>query len=288
MADETDDELANLGSNAAKGAIAAGAGSAANQQMQSAYDQMLANLQARFGDYDALGKAGYQDLTPQQLGPSAVEGIQDDPAARLAQQEAMAKLSELAANGGLSLADMKALNDIQANLNRNNQARSSGLANQFAACGQLGSGAQLAMQLQGNSDAAMRANDAGESAAAQAQARALDAILKKGSMGRAMGNDQFSRDAERARAHDMIEQRNAAARTDASKYNNTVRGQAYEDELAKARGKTSLTNSMNQAIFGKGAQGANTTLGDSTDGGKDTGDGVPVSDPAEWEDPFGG
>lgn len=233
----------------------------ANAETQRAYDEMLANWRARMGDYDALGKAGYQQLAPQQLGPSALDQIQNDPAALAAQNEALAKLSELAANGGLSLADMKALNDIQANLNRNTQARSKGLANEFAARGQLGSGAQLGMQLQGNSDAAMNANRAGESAAAQAQARAFDAILAKGNMGRQMSNDDYQRKLNAARARDSIEAHNAAARTDAGKYNNSIAGQGFEDELAKARGKTSLTNSMNEAVFGKGSANKNTTLG---------------------------
>jgi hypothetical protein len=233
----------------------------ANAEVQAAYEEMLKNLQARMGDYDALGSAGYSDIAPQQVGPTALDGVNVDPASQQAQQQTMAALADLAANGGLSLADMKVLNDIQANINRNASARSKGLANQFAARGQLGSGAQLAMELQGNSDAAMRANDAGESAAAQAQARALQALIQRGQMGRQMGSDQYNRDADRARAHDLIEARNAAARTDAGKYNNSLRGQAFEDQLAKARGKTQLTGDMNAAVFGRGAQNANTTLG---------------------------
>ena len=245
----------------AKAANSYGTADKANSEMQEAYRQMLANLQARFGDYDALGKAGYSDIGAQQVGPSALEGITNDPQARLAQQEALAALSELAANGGLSLADMAALNQIQGNLNRNDSARRQGTANEFAARGQLGAGAQLAMAMQGNQDAAVNANQRAESTAAQAQARALQAILSKGQMAGQMGNEDYRRKADAARARDAIEARNAAARTDASKYNNSLRGQSFEDELAKARGKTALTGDMNAAVFGQGKQTANTTLG---------------------------
>ena len=213
----------------------------ANDVMQEAYRKMLENLQARFSDYDKLGAAGYQDIAAQQLGPSALEGIQYDPAARQAEQEALAKLTELANNGGLTLADLKALNDIQGVQNRNVSARRQGLANSFAARGQLGSGAQLAMDMQNQSDAAMNANAAGESAAAQAQARAMQAILQKGQMARGMANDDYGRKSDAARAADMIAARNAAARTDAAKANNAYRGQAYDDALRQAQGKTSLT-----------------------------------------------
>lgn len=233
----------------------------ANNQMQEAYAEMLRNLQARFGDYDALGKAGYSDLAPQQLGPSALEGIQNDPAARQAQQEALAALAELAQSGGLNLGDMAALNQVQGNLNRNDTARRKGLANEFAARGQLGSGAQLAMGLQGQQDAAMNANQRAESVAAQAQARAMQALLQKGQTARGMSNDDYQRKRDAALARDAIEARNAAARTDAGKYNNSLRGQAFEDDLAKARGKTQLTGDMNAAVFGRGKQSANTTLG---------------------------
>jgi hypothetical protein len=233
----------------------------ANGQMQAAYDEMLRNLQERFGDYDALGKAGYKDLAAQQLGPSALEGVQVDPVGRQAQQEAMAALAELAQGGGLNLGDMAALNQIQGNLNRNDMARRKGLANEFAARGQLGSGAQLAMSLQGQQDAAMNANQRAESVAAQAQARAMQALLQKGQMARGMSSDDYMRKRDAALARDAIEARNAAARTDAGKYNNSLKGQAFEDELSKARGKTQLTGDMNKAVFGRGSQSANTTLG---------------------------
>lgn len=239
-------------------------GQMAQDQLQEAYRQMLENLKQRYAEYDALGPAGYKDITAQQVGPSALENIPQDLQARQDQQASIAALQSLADRGGLSLADMKALNDIQANLNRNNSARQAGLANQFAARGQLGSGAQLSMDLANQQNAAENANNAGESAAAQAQSRALQAILQKGQAARAMSADDYARKAEAARAHDLIEQRNAAARTDASKYNNQLAGQAYEDALAKIRGKTGLTESTNKTLFGSGQARANNTLGQAS------------------------
>lgn len=236
------------------------ANNSASADYQKAYDEMLRNLRERFGDYDKLGKAGYQDVTAQQVGPSALEGIPQDLQARQAQQESMGALDDLSAHGGLSLADMQALNEIQRNLNRNTSARRQSTANEFAARGQLGSGAQLAMDLAGQQQAAESANQRGESTAAQAQARALQAILQKGQMGRQMGNDDYQRKAAAAQARDAIEARNAAARTDASKTNNAYRGQSFQDELAKAQGKTKLSGDINQVVFGKGQTSANNTL----------------------------
>lgn len=239
-----------------KGINSYGANNAMTAEYQGAFDKMLQELQARFGEYNSLGKAGYKDIAPQTLGPSALEGIQTDPAARQAELEAMAALSDLSAKGGLSLGDMTALNEIEGNLNRNTMARQKGLENQFAARGQLGSGAQLAMALANQQNAAMNANQRAESIAAQAQDRAMRAILEKGRLGRSMSDADYARKAEAARARDAIEARNAAARTDAAKTNNAYAGQAFQDELNKMAGKTSLTNSMNQAVFGKGKAAA--------------------------------
>jgi hypothetical protein len=233
----------------------------ANSEMQQAYAQMLANLQARMGDYDALGTAGYSDVAPQMLGPSALEGIQGDPASRQAELEALAALADLADRGGLSLGDQTALNRIEGTLNQNDVARRKGLANEFAARGQLGAGAQLGMSLDAQQNAAQNANMRAEGIAGQAQDRAMQAILEKGRMSGAMSDRDYARKANAARARDAIEARNAAARMDSSKYNNSLRGQAFEDELAKARGKTALTGDMNSAVFGSGRQSANTTLG---------------------------
>ncbi len=248
----------------AKAGNSYGATNKANDVTQDAYDEMMRALQARFGDYDAIGSAGYQPIQAQEQGRSELGNIQSDAQARMAEQQAIAKLQELADNGGLSLADMKALNDIQANLNRNNSARQQGLANQYAARGQLGSGAQLAMDLSNQQNAAMNANDAGESAAAQAQARALQAILQKGSLARQMGNDDYQRQAAAAAANDAINARNAAARTDANKYANTIKGQGFADKLSIAKGKGGLTGDMNQIIFGKGESNRNTGLANAS------------------------
>lgn len=231
----------------------------ANGQLQAAYDEMLRNWRERMGDYN-LGPAGYKDVTAQQVGPTALDSITVDPQSRIAQQEAMAALADLNARGGLGLSDMAALNKVEGTLNRNDMARRKGLANEFAARGQLGSGAQLAMALDAQQNAAQNANERGETIAGMAQDRAMQALLQRGQMARAMGNDDYSRKADAARARDAIEARNAAARTQAAMANNSIAGQRFEDQLAQARGKTSLTNSMNNAIFGKGRTQANNTL----------------------------
>lgn len=253
------DWIGPLISGVAKGAVDVGTGLAANNQIQGSYSEMLRRLMERMGEYDSLGDAGYQPLVAQQLGPSALENIQEDPAGRQSQLEAMAALQELAQNGGLSLADLQALNQIEGRLNQQDTARRKGLANEFAARGQLGAGAQLAMAMRGQQDAAQNANQRAESVAAQAQQRALNAILQRGQLGRQMSGDKYGRDRDAALARDAIEARNAASRMDTARGNNAIAGQRFSDNLARLQGKTGLTNSLNQTTFGSGVQNARTT-----------------------------
>lgn len=249
MADFDPTQLAQYGI----GALTTGA---ANQAQLQAYQQVLANLQNEMGDYQKLGPAGYKNIEAQQLGPSALTSIQPDAVARGNEQAAIAQLGDIANSGGLELSDRNALNQVEQTLSRNNQARNNSLANQFAARGQLGSGAQLAMSLANNQNAAMNANQQGESVAADAQKRAMQAVMDKAAASRSMSLDDYARQKAAAEAADSIARYNAGMRTDASKYNNTLAGQNLQDQLAKLRGETGVTSATNQALLGQGGQKA--------------------------------
>lgn len=236
----------------------------ANSVTQNAYKQILENLKARFGDYESIPPAVYRDVVAQVLGPSALSGIEADPGARQDQQESIAALDNIAKSGGLTLADMKVLNDVERSLNQQNASRQKGIANQFAARGQLGAGAQLGMQLDSAQNAAENANQRGESVAAQAQERAMKAILEKGSLSRNMSNDDYSRKARAAEAEDSIRKYNASMSTDAQKYNNGIRGQAFDDEMKRLGGKHGVTRETNAALLGSGQQNANTIAGQTS------------------------
>jgi hypothetical protein len=228
----------------------------ANKAQLAAYAGILKNLQDRFGEYSALKPANYQNITAQQVGPSALNSIQNDPQSRLDQQAAIAELSNISKSGGLELSDRNALNQLEQTQSRNASARNQSLANQYAARGQLGSGAQLAMSLANNQNATQNANQQGESIAAQAQKRAMEAVLQKGQLSRTMSNDDYARKKSAADAGDSIARYNASMRTDAGKYNNSIAGQTYDDYLKKLAGETNLTTATNNALLGQGNQQA--------------------------------
>lgn len=267
--DDTDLNALEQGlTGAANYANTVGTNNTANAQIQAAYAAILQNENNRLGDYTNLSPADYKNLTPVQQGSTGLAAIPQDVQAQRDQEAALAQERQIADSGGLTLADRVAQNQVQQTQNLNNSARQNQLQNAFAAKGQLGSGAQLSAELANTQNAASNANQAGETAAASAQARAMQAIATEGTMGRTMQQDQYSRDAAAATAQDQINARNTAALNDASKYNNTLAGQTYEDQLKKFTGEQGVTNSLNSALLGSGTQSAkNTTANGQATGG---------------------
>lgn len=256
-----DFDWGSLISGLAKAGVGVAGTLSANQATQDAYRSVLDNLKQRFGEYDALKTPDYKQLSPERLGPSALSGIQNDAQSRADQQAAIAQLDEISSSGGLTLADKAALNELERGLNQSDTSRRKGLANDFAARGQLGAGAQLAMALQGQQAAAENANQRGESIAAQAQRRAMDAVLRKGEMSRSMSNDDYARKQRAAEAADSIARYNSSMSMDAAKANNSYAGQSYDDQLKRLQGKTNVQSSINDATMGSGRQQANTNAG---------------------------
>ena len=247
--------LVNLGVQLAQAGVTYATANAAQKQALDALAKAQENIGATSASFDAVGAPTYTPIAPGStaLGDTELKGIQNDPQGRMAEQQALAELQALADAGGLSLADMQALNEIQSDLNQNAQARQKGLANQYAARGQLGSGAQLAMELSGQQGDLQRANKAGESAAAQAQSRAMQAILAKGNMGRQMSEDDYRKKADAAKAADLIKQRNMGNSINAQRYNNGLQEQGFNDRFDIARGKANLLPAMNANTLTTGA-----------------------------------
>lgn len=233
-----------------------------------------------------------QDEKAQELGPSALEGIQTDPELRSAELGSLGSLKQIQDMGGLTLEDRASLNDIQNQLARHESAGRSAISNDFAARGQLGSGAQLAMALQNEQDSANRGAQQGMNTAAQAQKRYFDSILQRGNMAGQMDARDYQRKSDAARAHDSIAAHNAAARSDAARYNNNIRNQGFSNQLALAGGQSGagvqqanfLGNEANRTaqLYAKlgaaGNKAINTGGGSSNDSGYGTADQVPDDD----------
>lgn len=259
--DTSTEELSALLTDLAKYGVGSAGAQNANAITQDAYKAIIANLKDRFGEYQGLAPAGYKQIEAEKLGRSGLEGIQVDPQSRLDEQAAIAAMDNIAKSGGLTLADKAALDKLERTLSRNAGARNASIANQFAARGQLGGGQQLAMQLDAAQNATEHANEAGENTAAQAQKRAMDAVLEKGKLSHSMSSEDYARKARAAEAEDAIARFNASMSMDAAKSNNDTASRAYNDALHKLSGENAVTGNLNTALLGSGTANANTAAG---------------------------
>lgn len=209
------------------GLASGGAGAGDREQAKRILDMMMAK-------YGALKTPQLQDVGAEELGPSALEGISEDPRFKEAQYGSLDALKGMQDAGGLTLEDTTALNKVQNQLARRESAGRASIANDFASRGQLGSAAQLAMAMGNQQDSANRAADAGADTAAAAQRRYFDSVLQRGKLGGEMSDRDYSRKANAAKARDVISAHNAAARTDAARYRNDVANQGFSNNMALA------------------------------------------------------
>jgi hypothetical protein len=140
---------------------------------------------------------------------SSFNSVSSDPRLKDAQMSALSKLQQLG-EGGLTLQDKADLQQIQdANAAREKGNRQAILQN-LAARGMGGSGAELAANLSNQQDSATRNASQSLNVAAQAQKRALDAVIQSGQLGGQIREQDFSEAARKAEAQDAIRRFNAA------------------------------------------------------------------------------
>lgn len=161
------------------------------------------------------------------LGPSAMEGISTDPKLRAAQLNALSQLQDISAAGGKDAqfqADAaRLLNDVNANLRGNQGAIQQNLATR----GLSGGMTEMVSRQQAAQEAANRQSQMGLDLNAQAQQRALSALMSGAQLGGQMEAQQFGQRSQIARAQDMINQFNLQ-----NQQNVAQRNVGYQNEAA--------------------------------------------------------
>lgn len=143
------------------------------------------------------------------LGPSAMQGIATDPALRQAQMNALSKLENIGL-GNLSAEDLARASQIQNDVNTNLQGQMGAIQQNLAQRGLSGSGLDLVQRNMAAQGAANRQAQMAMDAKAQAEKRALDAIIQSGQLGGQMQSQDFSQQQAKAQAADAIARFNAA------------------------------------------------------------------------------
>lgn len=283
------------------GAAGSLAGASGQQNMSDAQRKLLEQILNEIRD---IPLPDLERIMAEQLGPSAMEGVHSDPEQRQAQLDIMDELRDIYSSGGLNLEDKAALNE---GLNRANVAGNASrqrLASDFAARGQLGSGAQLAMGNMGAQSAANRANQTALDVGAMGQKRRMDAMGRYAGLASDVRGQDFGESSARAQAKDAADRWNAASREKAGYYNAGLAQQQFGNRMTKATGSQGAGNNL-AAQYGAdgrrlaalggdvgrtGANFVNAINSGNSSGGttKRDANGDPYeTEPEEWENPWG-
>lgn len=254
----------------AGGASLAGTVIGANAQSdarQQAYDLIQQSIQ----DLQAIGVPSAQaqeivlqkyqsagQLTPEleqavRQGDSGLGDISTDERTKEAQMNALTELQGIG-EGGVRLSDKatenKLMGDIEA---RSRGARGAIVQNQREKS-QYGGGAELANLLQNQQDEATQSNAVGTNLNAQAQDRALQAIVESGKLGGQMQSTEFEQKAKQKAAQDAINQFNTQNQQGVVARNAAAKNTAQASNLANAQqisnANTGVTNQ--QEVYNKG------------------------------------
>lgn len=204
---------------------------------------------------DLKGQYSPEQVQAMEMGVSAMEGVSADQSTIDSQQDALEGISEVA-DGGYSESDKATSREIQREVNQQSQARQKAILNSMASRGVLGSGMELAAQLQGEQQSIDQASKAGDALTSQAQARALQALGQQGSLSTQMRNQQFGEQSDIARARDQISEFNLRNRQSASDQNVGERNRAQLLNLQQKQNmenqRASLANE--QHMYNQGLQ----------------------------------
>ena len=186
-----------------------------------------------------------KQVIAEQLGPSAMEGIQGDPALRQAQLLALKKLQDVGNSDGMDAESRQALEQARQEAMRQNQADQQAILSGAAARGMRGSGMAMSAQLQAQQGSADRNALGNINAAGDARRRALQALAQSGQMAGDVRTQDFGEEAAKAKAADAIAAWNANTRQGVQSENN--QNELYRSSFSLKKGTASAQAIDNEA-----------------------------------------
>jgi hypothetical protein len=235
-------------------------------------DQALALIQQSIKDLEAIGIPSVEaqqlalekyrsagKLTPEleqffQQTDSKLNDIQVDPSLKQAQMSGLSKLQQVVDDGGMMLEDKANLAGIQNSIDASERGSREAILSNARQRGMSGSGLELAAQLQGQQAAATRSSTEGLNTAAQAQKRALDALMQRSQMAGDIRGQEYGEQSDAAKAQDLINQFNTRNRQDVQQRNVAERNAAQQYNLGNDQrimdANTGLSNQ--QQVHNKG------------------------------------
>lgn len=178
--------------------------------------------------------------------PSAFLNIEENPVVAKAQMQALQKLQGIADAGGLDAQGKARLMDVINEFETSARGANEAIMENAAQRGIGGSGLELANRLVGTQESAGRASRNAVDVAAEAERRALDAIMESGRLSGDIRGQDYRVAADKAAAIDAINNFNTRNRQDVLNRNVDTRNEAQRLNLAErqriADANTLMTN----------------------------------------------
>jgi len=182
------------------------------------------------------------------LGPSAMQGISTDPALKQAQMAALSKLMETGNAGGKDAQFIADQNRIQSDVNTNLQGQTGAIQQNMATRGMSGGMSEMVAKQMAAQQGANRQAQMEMDANAQAQQRALNALIQSGQLGGQMQAQDFGQKAQIASAADQIAKFNAANQQNVQSSNVAAKNNAQQFNATGAQNVANQnTQGNNQA-----------------------------------------
>lgn len=179
------------------------------------------------------------------LGPSSMEGISTDPRLKDAQMNALNKLMEISDEGGMTLEDRGRLASINNEVNANLKGNQDAITQNMAARGMSGGMSELVAKQNATQSAANRASQQGFDVQAEAQKRALDALMNGSSLASNMQTSEFNQKAQVADSQDAIAKFNAANTQQVRNNNVNTKNQAQQFNAENAQNTANSNVALN-------------------------------------------
>lgn len=227
--------LASAGIGAATSAAARAQALNQMQQAVAAYQNVgIPSVEAQqlvLEQYKSAGK-----LTPEleqafSQGNTQLSGVQTDPQYKQAQLNALQSLQGISDHGGLTIADQANENNLLSQTQQANAGNQQAIMQNFAQRGMGGSGFELAQRLSNAQAAGNAANQQSTNIAAQAQARALQALSQGGQLAGGMQAQEYGQKANAAAAQDAINRFNTQNSQAVANANTAYQNQAQQFNL---------------------------------------------------------
>ena len=192
----------------------------------------LKDLQIQLAKYVSVGRLTPAQAEAELLQSNAFNDIVTDPALEGAQKQALSALQNIGTQGGLTAIDKARMADITSEQGQVARSRNEAIMSQAQERGMGGSNMSTINQLMNEQSTADRASRRGTEVAANAEARALQALMAGGQMATGIRAQDYGEQANRAGTQNAIDLFNTQTLNQTNLYNIDAANRAGAANLA--------------------------------------------------------